>query len=187
MRERISGLDNRIKSSPHIKSTSPDDVAQAPQVTNGAGARPSVLPPRPTRRCPPWKDGGKSGSQSVETGRGSEESSCLFTLLFLPPRTIRWKKKTTRCYHLCPAIKAELLMFWWQVAIWLSQKRKLEHWRVKGWLAGTVSIIYCGIAYCPKMSGLKQWSFITSSGFYGSGIWEQLGWALLAWSPLCGF
>lgn len=43
MRERISGLDNRIKSSPHIKSTSPDDVAQAPQVTNGAGARPSCL------------------------------------------------------------------------------------------------------------------------------------------------
>lgn len=41
MRERISGLDNRIKSSPHMKSTSPDDVAQAPQVTNGAGARPS--------------------------------------------------------------------------------------------------------------------------------------------------
>lgn len=185
MRERISGLDNRIKSSPHIKSTSPDDVAQAPQVTNGAGAHPScllvplvdALPEKmgESREASLWKP----AEDLRNLGACSPFSSCL------PGRY--GEKKKTRCYHLCPAIKAEILMFWWQAAIWLSQKRKLEHWRVKGWLAGTVSIIYCGIAYCPKMSGLKQWSFITSSGFYGSGIWEQLGWALLAWSPLCGF
>lgn len=37
--------------------------------------------------------------------------------------------------------------------------------------------VYCCLTNCSEHNGLKLWkAFIISNNFYGSGIWEQLGW-----------